>query len=139
MKKSEKKVMCFGSFDLFHSGHAFFLSKSLEYGDTLIVTIARDTNIKKIKGRTPMFSENERLESVKKHFPQAKVCLGDPNDFYTCIRMYKPDVLCLGYDQNANEKEIKNLFPFLTIVRIEAYRENEFKSSLLKKKLSDFE
>lgn len=44
-----KKVMVFGTFDIFHKGHEFYFSKAKEYGEELIVIVARDETVLKIK------------------------------------------------------------------------------------------
>ena len=46
-----KKVILFGTFDIFHKGHKNFLEQAQEFGDYLIVVIARDKTVKKIKGK----------------------------------------------------------------------------------------
>ena len=57
--------------------------------------------------------------------------LGNEGDFYKCIADYKPDVIGLGYDQRADENEIKNKFPEIEIKRLEAFEPERNKSSLL--------
>ncbi|MCD4694128.1 adenylyltransferase/cytidyltransferase family protein, partial [bacterium] len=52
------KVMCFGTFDNLHLGHLFYLKEAKKFGDYLVVVIARDNNVKKIKGRCPREDEN---------------------------------------------------------------------------------
>jgi FAD synthetase len=46
---SYKKVMTFGTFDLFHPGHVYYLSEAESLGDELIVIIARDERVTKLK------------------------------------------------------------------------------------------
>ncbi len=58
-------VMCFGSFDVLHPGHLFFLRESKKMGDKLFVVVAKDSIIKKIKGKDPKYPERERLEHVR--------------------------------------------------------------------------
>lgn len=126
--------MCFGAFDLFHPGHEFFLRECAKMGEKLVVVVARDANVERIKGEKPWYKEEERQRTIEEAFPTATVTLGDISDFYAPIKKYKPDVLCFGYDQKAREDEIKKLFPGIKIVRISPYKEKEFKSSILKAK-----
>ena len=42
-----KTVMTFGTFDLAHPGHIFYLNEAKKLGDKLITVIARDANLKK--------------------------------------------------------------------------------------------
>ena len=44
-------VMCFGTFDKLHPGHRYYLSESKKQGDYLIVVVARDQNVLKIKNK----------------------------------------------------------------------------------------
>lgn len=64
MKKRGKLVMTFGTFDMFHPGHVYYLSEARKLGDELITIIARDVTVSKIKGRLPREKENVRLEKV---------------------------------------------------------------------------
>lgn len=127
--------MCFGAFDLFHKGHHYFLSESRSYGDELLVIIARDTSIQKIKNFKPRYSEITRKQEVEKNFPEALVELGDEGDFYVPLKKHRPNVICLGYDQKANIEEIKKHCPEVEIIRIKAHYPEKYKSSILKKDL----
>ena len=55
-----KKVMVFGSFDILHQGHLYFLNEARRFGEELIVVIARDETILKVKGHKPKYNEKER-------------------------------------------------------------------------------
>ena len=46
-----KTVMAFGTFDLMHPGHEYFLRQAKKRGDYLIAVIARDSTVKKLKGK----------------------------------------------------------------------------------------
>lgn len=67
-KNRAKKVMAFGTFDLFHPGHVFYLSEAERYGDDLIVVIARDNRVEKLKGRRPKDDEQTRQKNVNYAF-----------------------------------------------------------------------
>lgn len=49
-KKTNKVVLIGGSFDLVHPAHIAQIKKSATYGDTLVVGLTSDKNIKKRKG-----------------------------------------------------------------------------------------
>ena len=55
-----KKVMVFGTFDIFHDGHRDYFKQAREFGDYLIVVVARDENVLKIKGNIPRNNEKAR-------------------------------------------------------------------------------
>jgi glycerol-3-phosphate cytidylyltransferase len=59
-----KKVITFGSFDLFHIGHLRILERAKEQGDYLIVGVSSD-ELNTQKGKTAIFPLSERLEIIK--------------------------------------------------------------------------
>ena len=126
--------MVFGTFDILHQGHLFLFKKAKELGDELYVVIAKDINVEKFKKELPKNNEQERLENIKNIENVNHAILGDENDIYKIIEEIKPNIIALGYDQDEqnlkNELEKRNLK--IKIVRLEAFKEKEFKSSLLK-------
>lgn len=126
-----KKVMLFGTFDGLHKGHLHFIKKASKLGEKIIIVLARDKNVLRVKNKTPLQNETERLKSVQKAFPSAKVILGDLEDYYKPIQDFSPHIITLGYDQKANLKELKEKFPNIQIVKISAFQPHKYKSSLL--------
>ena len=61
---NNKKVFVSGCYDLLHGGHIAFFKTASAYGD-LYVSIGRDENIFLLKGKRPVFSEEERLFIVR--------------------------------------------------------------------------
>jgi len=124
--------MAFGSFDLLHPGHVAFLQAARRLGNRLVVAVARDSSIKKIKGRRPLFSERERLRHLRQLRVVDEAVLGGKRDFYAIVRRVKPDVIALGYDQAADAAKLDRL---ARVVRLKAFKPERFKSSILKKGL----
>lgn len=131
------RVLAFGTFDFFHAGHIDYLRQAKALGDELIVVIARDETVKKVKGRAPTHSEKVRMQAVKACTHVDKVVLGYLGDKYRVLKDYKPDVIALGYDQFAFTYKLQ---PFLIkekmstrIVRLEPFHPQSFKSSLMRK------
>ncbi|GGN03976.1 glycerol-3-phosphate cytidylyltransferase [Terrabacter tumescens] len=61
---SNRTVITFGTFDVFHVGHVRVLQRAAELGDRLVVGVSADAlNVAK-KGRAPIFNEAERLEII---------------------------------------------------------------------------
>ncbi len=58
-----KKILTYGTFDLFHVGHVRLLKRLSEMGEQLIVGISTD-EFNKIKGKESIFSYEERSEIV---------------------------------------------------------------------------
>ncbi len=125
--------MGFGTFDALHPGHLHYLNELKKLGDKLIVVIARDKNVLSFKGGAAHFSEDERLQHVQETGIADTVILGDKDDLLNPLRQYHPDIIGLGYDQKADEEAIIREFPTIQIVRIEAYKPEEYKSSIIKK------
>ncbi len=135
--------MVFGAFDGLHPGHLDFFSQARRWGDWLIVSVGTDKNVQKIKGKKPLFSQGERLDLVKNCKLVNETVLGSEEDFYSHIAQVKPDVICLGYDQWANEadviKELSRVGLAKTkVVRLKPYNQKKAKSTIVKKRSVDF-
>lgn len=131
--RGKSRVMCFGTFDLFHPGHLYYLTEASKMGDALIVVIARDARVLEKKKRLPLDPEKKRLENVQSNFPQALVVLGDEHDIFAPIRTYQPDILVFGYDQRVPEERLHELFPSISTARLDGFEPEKWKSSLLRK------
>lgn len=132
-----KKVMVFGAFDGFHPGHLDFFRQARKHGDFLVVSVARDVNIPTFKGSPSMFDENERLDLIRQCGMVDKVVLGDKGNFMKHIAREKPDVICLGYDQWAQEKKLRSDSDSVglaktRIVRLAAYKPHKAKAKFLR-------
>ena len=130
-----KTVMCFGTFDLLHPGHVNYFEQAKKYGDFLTVVIARD-HTKAQMGKKMMFSEKERQHLVSSLKIVDKAVLGYPDNHLKIIQQEKPDILCLGYDQQIKETDLQEKLAKLHlhphIKRMKAYQPNIYKSSILK-------
>lgn len=101
------KVMVFGVFDGLHEGHRAFLNFAKEHGQ-LVVVVARDSVVQKLKNKTAINNENKRVEAIKKFMPQAVVMLGDEEQgSYEVIKKHKPDRIVLGFDQEALRADVQ--------------------------------
>jgi cytidyltransferase-like protein len=140
------KIMVFGTFDGLHKGHFNFFkqAKSLVKNPFLIVSIARDNNVLKIKNEKPIFSEKERLNLVRRNKSIDKAVLGGKVKYLPHILKEKPDIIALGYDQKAYveelKKDLKNLSAqaskgiLVKIIRLKPYKEKIYKNHLLRKR-----
>lgn len=132
-----KSVMVFGTFDLLHEGHLHLFKEAKKYGDTVLVVVARDTSVKKIKGFAPHQNERERLEKVKACPLVSKAILGYEHDFYKVIEEHKPAVLCFGYDQDKQnvEEELKKRKIKAEIITLTPFQPEKYKSSIARKNI----
>ena len=134
-----KTVLVTGTFDFLHGGHLYMLKNAGKYGDKLVVLIARDKTVKKIKGQLPIHTEDERRELVSHLDMVDKAVLGDQKDPFKVITKIKPDVICLGYDQQHTfslqlKEALEDRGLKTRIVQLKPHKEKRLKSSQLRKK-----
>lgn len=133
----EQIVLASGVFDLLHLGHVRFLEDAKKAGGEnakLIVIIARDSTVEKLKDRKPIMSEEERLALVKSLKVVDEAILGyEGLDIGEVVKKIKPDIIALGWDQKEMEQEVTE---FLSnhkmptkIVQISKFGENTLDSS----------
>ena len=117
-------VMVFGTFDVVHPGHLYFLRSAKRYGK-LTVVVARDVNVEKVKSKKPIHSEEKRRSSISKLSMVDEAVLGNPDDPYRIIEEKKPDIICLGFDQDSFtgnlEAELKKRELNPQIIRLTKY------------------
>lgn len=135
-----KTVLVSGTFDGVHEGHKNYFQQARKLGHRLFAIVARDVIVKKIKNKTPKYSEKERVKQVKTCDEVDRVYLGvDGNDkkIYDFVADIKPDVIALGYDQETYagnlEEEMKERGLDVEIVRLKGFEEGKYKSSILNK------
>lgn len=128
--------MIFGTFDRLHPGHLDYIRQARKHGSYLIAIVARDCNVEKIKGVLPKNNEQKRLQQISQLPTVDHARFGHVNQSpLKVIIEEKPDVICLGYDQNSYTKNLKQelekheLYP--RIIRLKPFNEKKFKSSKL--------
>lgn len=137
----QKRIMVFGTFDMVHKGHINFFKQARALADNpfLIVSVARDVNVARIKGRTPSVSEKLRRKNLALIPLVDKAVLGGKRKYFFHIKRQRPDVIALGYDQKEYVKEllrdIKTAGMKTKVVRLKAYKVKVYKSSLIKKNM----
>jgi cytidyltransferase-like protein len=102
-------VLTGGVFDIMHPGHLEILTESKRHGDVLVVVVARDSTVRRRKGRNPVLSESGRLLTVSSLRQVDAAILGSRRSFSDTLKRVGPDVVCLGYDQHADMAYLKRL------------------------------
>ncbi len=134
--------MAFGTFDGLHKGHLDFFrqAKNLAKDSFLIVSVARDKNVLKIKGKYPVLNEKERLTLIQRFIKRSnlvnKVILAGIQNHLPHIIKERPNIIALGYDQKAYvknlKKDLKKKGIIVKIARLKPYQEKIYKNRLLK-------
>ena len=131
MSASQRRVITFGTFDLFHIGHLNILRRAAALGDYLIVGVSTDALNFSKKGFKPVFPEAERLAIVE--------ALGFVNEaFYEeslelkgdYIKHYKADVLVMGHDWAGRFDQFKSLCDVVYLPRTEGISTTDIKQGL---------
>lgn len=107
------RVLASGVFDLVHYGHLRFIEEAKKLGGEhayLIVIIARDKNVQKLKGKKPIIPEDQRRAVIESLKPVDEAILGFKDlSFEETILRINPDIIAVGYDQGKIEAQVKKL------------------------------
>ena len=121
---SKKIVLAGGVFDIIHPGHIHTLNAAKALGDVLVVVIATDKTAQKMKKRSPSHNQELRRELVSCLSMVDVVIIGDEEDIFETVKLVKPNLIALGYDQVHQEKFIsdgcKRIKLDVEIVRLES-------------------
>jgi len=106
-RRSIRVVFIGGGFELIHYGHVYTISKAKSLGDVLVVSVARDSTIRKRKKREPLIGERDRVRLLSSLRDVDAAILGVEGDIYVTLQKVKPDIVALGYDQYHLEEEVR--------------------------------
>ena len=139
IQELQLNILTFGSFDVVHEGHKYYLSEARKYGDCLITIIATDKNIQRIKWNLPLHNESHRAISVRNLQIANSVHIWSNDNPMKWITDFSPYSICLWYDQRWKfvemlPKKVQELWLHIKIIKIPAFKPELYKSSLLKKK-----
>ena len=132
--RSAKAVMVFGVFDRLHPGHRYFLREARKCGRKLVVVVARDKVVRKLKNKLPSQNERQRLRIIRELPYVSQAVLGDAAEGkYEVVKRYRPDLICLGYDQKALGRDLvsrirRGSLPKIKLVYTRAYYPNRYHS-----------
>lgn len=138
-KERQRIVLASGTFDLLHFGHVKFLEEAKRAGGEnakLIVIVARDSTVKKRKGKKPIMSEDQRRALVESLKVVDEALLGyEDFSIEKVIEKIKPDVIAVGYDQDKSgiEQAVRKVVAEkgldIKVVKIGKYSQDELDSS----------
>ena len=142
--KERKVVLASGAFDLLHYGHVYYLTNAKKAGGDnakLVVIVAKDKTVEKLKGSRPIIPEDQRRALVESLKVVDEAILGyEDMDMLKVIEKVKPDVIALGYDEEKIENKLRRLIAErnlnIKVVRIGKFEERGLvSSSKIKKKI----
>jgi len=105
---SLRVVLAGGVFDIIHPGHIHTLKAAKALGDILVVAIATDKTAQKMKKRIPLHNQELRRELVDCLSMVDIAIIGHENDIFETVKLVKPEIIALGYDQTHQEKFISD-------------------------------
>lgn len=123
---SMKTVVAFGTFDIIHPGHLYYLEYALGLGDRLIVVVTPDAVALRSKGAKPLFTEKERMRIISSLRCVDRVVLGDSNGSWRNVMRCNPDSVCFGYDQKAAVRAFKEHLSGISAMSISVHRAPAF-------------
>jgi len=106
----KKRLITFGTFDVFHVGHLRILERARKLGDYLLVGVSTDALNYAKKGRNPFYNQMERMEIISAIRYVDEVFLEESLElkrYY--IQTYQADVLVMGDDWAGKFDEFRDI------------------------------
>jgi cytidyltransferase-like protein len=140
-----KVVLAGGVYDVLHLGHLSALTEAKTLGDVLIAVVATDITVEMLKGRKPIFPQEDRRKLVGGLKPVDKAILGyeDVGMGYEEVLMeVMPDVVAFGYDQENLERSVREIINGhklrIEMVKLSRYENEKYlNSTSVRQKLSE--
>lgn len=121
------KVLVGGCYDLLHYGHIRFLEEAKKLGDTLIVALESDENVRKMKGDgRPIHSQKQRRAML-----EALTCvdevislppMNNHQEYYDLVTRVYPQIIAITegdpLEKNKREQAVKAGAELIVIPKI---------------------
>lgn len=129
-----KKVITYGTFDLFHIGHLNLLRRAKALGDYLIVAVSSDEFNLKEKGKVCQIKDVDRMEIVKAIRYVDEVILEESWDQKVKdVQKYDIDVFVMGDDWKGKFDFLKEYCEVVYLPRTEGISSSQLKEELRNK------
>lgn len=113
-----KRVLTFGTFDLFHYGHLMVLQRAADLGDELFVGVSSDALNFSKKNRYPIYSQMERMEIIKSLKCVTEVFLEESLELKReYLLKYNANILVMGDDWEGKFDEFKDIVDVVYLPR----------------------
>ncbi len=140
-----KVVLAGGVYDVLHLGHLSALTEAKALGDVLIAVVATDITVETLKGRKPIFPQEDRRALVEGLKPVDKAILGYEDvgfGFEQVLMEVRPDIVAFGYDQDKLERAVSEIIEGrnlrVQVVRLSRFEHEKYLSSTsIKERLSE--
>ena len=135
-RREIKVVLAGGVYDVLHLGHLAALTEAKAMGDLLVTVVATDVTVEMLKGRRPLFPEEDRRLLVEGLKPVDKAILGYEDvgmGYEEVIMEVMPDLIAFGYDQQNLEKSVQEIIDRrkmkIKTVRLSRFEHEKYLSS----------
>ena len=116
-----KRVITFGTFDVFHIGHLRILERSRALGDHLTVGVSSDALNRSKKGRDPVYPQDQRAEIVSGlRCVDAVVFEESLEEKRAYLLQHRADVLVMGEDWAGRFDEFRDVCEVVYLARTPA-------------------
>jgi glycerol-3-phosphate cytidylyltransferase len=125
-----KKVITYGTFDLFHYGHLKILERAKQFGDYLIVAVSTD-EFNKVKGKKCVYPYEHRAEIVKAiKFVDEVIPETEWEQKRQDVITHQVDVFVMGSDWQGRFDELKELCEVIYLPRTPDISSTDIKSNV---------
>ena len=125
-----KRVITYGTFDMFHIGHLELLKRIYELGDELIVAVSTD-EFNDIKGKKTIIPYSQRAEIIKSlRYVDRVIPESSWEQKIDDIKKYDIDLFVMGDDWSGKFDFLKEHCEVLYLPRTEGISSTELKDTL---------
>jgi glycerol-3-phosphate cytidylyltransferase len=139
-----KRIITYGTFDLFHIGHLNLLKRAKQLGDYLIVAVSTD-DFNKLKSKQSVVSFKDRSEIVKSiKYVDLVIPENNWEQKIDDIKKYNVDIFVMGDDWEGKFDFLKEYCEVVYLPRTKDVSTTDFKKSskallrLLEQMISEF-
>lgn len=123
-----KRVMTFGTFDLFHFGHLRILQRARELGDELVVGVSSDELNFSKKQKYPIFSQDHRMAIVGEIKGVTRVFAEESLELKrSYILEHEANVLVMGDDWQGKFDDLDDICEVVYLERTPEMSTTEYK------------
>jgi len=127
-----KKIITYGTFDLFHVGHLNLLRRLKEEADELIVAVSTD-EFNEIKGKKTIIPYDQRVQIIEAiKYVDKVIPEKDWAQKELDIKKYNIDVFAMGHDWEGKFDNLKEFCEVLYLPRTEDISSTVLKNELKK-------